>query len=530
MGHRSSQHTCFVSIFVAALLAAMATDCTLADTSMDEIRQQRKQAAHRKRRIVMDNDGNEPVYLMKKATAKALLDCRTTDLAGTQVDTIVYCTWSSGFSFFTHNTKVGEVFTCTAEGFSENKTKDLIAQGTDSLKIVTEFCRKNDIEVFWSMRMNDTHDAWNAWYSPYMVPKLKKDHPEWLVASKEKRSKVGGWTAVDYARPEIRDLAFQFVQEVCENYDVDGVVLDYFRHPVFFKAHAHGGVVGQEERDMLTDMMRRIRRMADEVGAKRGQPVLVTARVPDSVEYCNAIGLDIVRWMKDDLIDLLAVSGYFRLNPWRTSVELGHKYNVPVLACLSESRLKGDAGKIRKGLSCYRARAMNAWSAGVDGLYTFNFFDPKSSLWREIGDPKTIVPLDRMYCTGARGTKVVRRWVVNGDRFLNRDPVSPERPRPLAPDKPANINMVVGEQIVTNGPVDVALDLRIENLKDADLVSIAVNGETLPKGSIGDGWLHVPVDPKLVRKGANKIKVSTSVAANLVLQDLLMWIRPKHTP
>jgi len=41
---------------------------------------------------------------------------------------------------------------------------------------------------------------------------------------------------------------------------------------------------------------------------------------------CRANGFDIVRWMKEDLIDLLMVSGYFRLNPWETSVKLGHKY------------------------------------------------------------------------------------------------------------------------------------------------------------------------------------------------------------
>ena len=40
-------------------------------------------------------------------------------------------------------------------------------------------------------------------------------------------SKVGGWTAVDYAHPEIRDLAFRYVEEVCRNYDVDGVHFDF---------------------------------------------------------------------------------------------------------------------------------------------------------------------------------------------------------------------------------------------------------------------------------------------------------------
>ena len=34
---------------------------------------------------------------------------------------------------------------------------------------------------------------------------------------------------MDYGRPEIRDLAFRFVEEVCRNYDVDGVELDFVK-------------------------------------------------------------------------------------------------------------------------------------------------------------------------------------------------------------------------------------------------------------------------------------------------------------
>ncbi|MCP4646088.1 MAG: hypothetical protein GY851_36930, partial [bacterium] len=42
--------------------------------SLDEIRSMRKEAAHRERRIVFDNDGNEPVYYCAEAAPKALLD------------------------------------------------------------------------------------------------------------------------------------------------------------------------------------------------------------------------------------------------------------------------------------------------------------------------------------------------------------------------------------------------------------------------------------------------------------------------
>jgi len=509
-----------------------AADPTIEPPRLQEAKQHRKQVAHRQRRILFDNDGNEAVYECEKATAAELLAKRTIGLVGTQVDTIVYCTWSSGFGVFTHHTKVGEIFTCREQGFAKNKTADFIAQGTDPLKIVVEFCRKNRIEVFWSMRMNDTHDAWNAWYSPLMFPKLKKDHPEWLVSTRDRKPRNGAWSAVDYTHPEIRDLAFRYIEEVCQNYDVDGVMLDWFRHPLFFKRHAMGQPVGQQELDMMTDLMRRVRRMADEVGAKRGRPILLATRTPDSVEWSKAIGLDIERWMAEDLIDLLAVSCYFRLNPWEVSVKLGHKYGVPVYPCLSETRLRdAEAAKVRGSLECYRARAMEVWHAGADGIYMFNYHDPKSPLWREIGDPKTLTGLDKVYTTGARGVGVIDTWFAGGRKWLNRQLVSPESPIPLEPGKPTAVALFVGDDLAGAAAQGigfaVTLRLRLEGLTHPDGVTVEVNGGALAAGTRVQPYTDYVVGPGLLKRGMNRLEVALKAEhpPKVVLQDVILWLR-----
>ncbi|MCP4641975.1 MAG: family 10 glycosylhydrolase, partial [bacterium] len=421
--------------------------------SVEKIKEMRAEAAHSKRRIIFDNDGNEPVYYCEEATREALLDKRTTALAGTQVDSIFYCTWSSGFGYFTHNTKVGSIFNCVAEepdkgpgsGFSKNKTQELIDNGHDPLQVMVEFGKEHDIEIFWSMRMNDVHDAWGAWYSPHLFPPIKKEHPEWVIGTKENRPKNGGYTAIDFAVPEVRDLAFRFFEEVCQNYDVDGVQCDFFRHLNYFRKVANGEPAGQEELDMMTDLIRRIRVMADEEGAKRGRPILLSVRVPDSAELCKVMGFDIERWMSEGLIDILVVSGYFRLNPWETSVELGHKYNIPVYPCLSETRVRdGEAKKVRASLESYRARAASAWNAGVDGIYMFNFFHPQGLQWRELGDAKTLAPLDKVYCAGVRGYGNLDFWYEGGEQYMNRSLLSPDWARKLTPGQPETVDLVVG--------------------------------------------------------------------------------------
>ena len=537
-----------VNASLAAVLAAICGGRAMAAggkiASLDELRLERKRLAHRKRRIIFNNDGNEPVYYLDEATEKAFLACRTTPLLGSQVDSIFYCTWSSGFGLFTHDTKVGEVFTTTANpkhpkntrgGFSKNKTAAFIKQGTDPLKMMVAFCKKHGIEAFWSFRMNDTHDAWGGWYSPYLFPHLKKDHPEWLVASAKKRSRHGGWSAMDFNHKEVRDLAVRFVEEVCESYDVDGIEMDFFRHAVYFKGPAWGKDASQAELDKLTSMVREVRQATERIGLRRGRPILVAVRVPDSVAYSRAMGIDVERWMKEGLIDLMAVTGYFRLSHWDVSVKLGGRYGVPVYACLSETRMRdGEARKARASLACYRGRATNAWAAGAAGVYLFNAFNPRSPLWRQLGEPKTLATMDKLYTTGARGVGVVSRWMANGERrFLKRSVLSPERPAALTPGKTTTIRLRVGEKVGTLADKklspEVKLRLRVKGLPSPRDLAVAANGTALAEGKGSGRYVDYAIRPTLVRKGENRFDVTLKPAstAKPTLQDLLLWVRYK---
>ena len=167
------------------------------------------------RQIIANNDGCDCLYFPKdkEVTVQHFLDMRTTDLADTQVDTIAYCTISSGFSHFTHNTRAGTLLSRQGSDYGllpsmQNIAPQLAQQGTDVLKEVVQYGRKHTMEVFWSMRMNDTHDAAHTPHNPYFLfPQLKEEHPDWLVGDWKKRTPFGRWSSVDYALPEIRELA-----------------------------------------------------------------------------------------------------------------------------------------------------------------------------------------------------------------------------------------------------------------------------------------------------------------------------------
>jgi len=500
--------------------------------SLDQLRTARQAAAQRQRRIIFNNDGNEPVYLCQDTTPEELLRHRTTPLAGTQVDTIFYCTWSSGFGMFTHNTKAGHVFKTKEDLFSKNIIDKMLAAGTDPLQVMVDFGKKQGIEIFWSFRMNDTHDAGLSGYGPVMfrANPLKLAHPEWLIGTPQQRPKFGGWSAVDFTLPEIRDLAVKYVEEVCQNYDVNGIELDFFRHPVFFKRAAQTGTpCTDDECALMTDLLQRIRTVTEVEGQKRNHPILVAVRVPDSVEYSRKIGLDLSTWLEKDLIDLLITSGYFQLNPWETSVAIGKKYNVPVYPSLDESRVRDvSAKKLRMTVESYRGRALTARQAGTSGVYLFNSFNPRNRIWKELGSVEDLEKQDQDYFASIRGVGAAAGSTLPHQPDQHISTLNPHAPLTVQPGTPVTVPFPFACNIRRAHPDQtprLVLHLQFDQASP-DRLEITLNGESLLSPKVAQNWLEFPLQPEQLKLGENTVMVTLKTGETPVkLLDLRCSLR-----
>ena len=113
----------------------------------------------RERRVIFNNDGGDASVAREGLDdPRDSVDIRTAPLVGSHVDTISYCT-SRTFGVFLHRTEAGTTLVSTEEAYEHNVVPALVEQGTDPLEVMIEYCRENGIEILWSMRMNDTHDA-----------------------------------------------------------------------------------------------------------------------------------------------------------------------------------------------------------------------------------------------------------------------------------------------------------------------------------------------------------------------------------
>jgi hypothetical protein len=523
-----------------AFLLPMATSAQTAKVSakttksytLANLLAERKIAAAKKRRIIFNNDGNESFGQAKTVSKDGLLSPRSYGLENSQVDAIYYCT-SHAWGNFNHDSKTGTILRLKEEKgketlFKNNLTGEFIDAGLDPLKVMVEFGHSAKKEVFWSMRMNDTHDGGQTKYGPVLfgANKIKTAHPEYLVGSQFEKGS-GSWSAANYGLKVVRDYTYTFIEEVCQNYDVDGIELDFFRHRVFFKSTFKGQNALPEEVAAMTDLMRRIRKMTEAEGLKRKRPILLSMRVPDSKEYALAIGLDIENWLKEGLLDIMSVSSYIRLKPWEESVKLGHQYGVQVYPSLDESRISDKVSEsLRSSDLSYRAQAAEAWAAGVDGIYMFNFFNPKSRLWSEIGDPAALAKLDKDYFASVRG--IGKNAAVPHKSYVKVPILNPDSPIKISKDKKGSVELRIGKEDLSTQTATLALRFK-DTLADAKNLEVQLNGHTLDLSGTEKDWLLFKLKSGAPLKQINAISCSVKSAPEkpLVWTDLMLSIRAK---
>ena len=501
------------------------------EAALKKIRELRKQTAQRKRRLIFHSDGrpmdNETIVFPH--------------LPGTQTDA---CTYS-----LIHQFNLARLYrTEVAQPWPPGSLEEY-GDGPDDLERYVAFCRENAYEAFWAQRMNDTHDCADTengrW--KFETNNFKQEHPEFLIGERRTESPSspdekwrledfiqcphGRWSSVDYAHEEVRELLFRSWEEVCKNYDLDGLMFDFFRHPTFFRSTAWGKRASEQEVEMMTELLRRTRKMADELGAKRGRPFLFIARTPDSPGYCKGLGLDIQRWMEEDLIDIWLATGYHRMQEWDEIVRLGHKHGVPVWASMDESRV--PPRELHNTREAYRARAMNMWNAGVDAIYLFNFFykppQAQFELLHELGDPAKLAYLDKMYVPDARGHGNLDYWLKDGDAF-------DKLPRSLpvrfdAGESKTTVNILIGDDLTAarakGYAVSAELHLQFEELSSQEGLSVTLNDETLRSGTLSDSRIRFVLAPELVKKGTNRIGVAFKPGpeAMQVLTGVRLWTK-----
>lgn len=486
-------------------------------------------AVNRPRRIVMNYDALATIFQYKPPNGKADIESLKQfmlgilDLGGSQIDSVGWC-WSEG-NEAPYPSKI-------LPTLLDIRTFTQFPDGTDAVRICCDETRRRGIESFFSLRINGgDHDRKYIDGTVARVP-LKQQHPEWLINWNPDpdgppqpigpHHSVGLW---NFVAKGVRDHKIAVLREIAENYDFDGIEVDFARaSPVLPLGRQW------ENRAHLTDFMRRLRITLLEVADKRGRPLLLSARVPETLVGCHFDGIDVETWARDQLVDILVLGvrsldvdiAAFRRITTGTPIKL---YPCNDFIHHSDGNDPGDTAAY--GLTKGRAVYANWWHQQPDGVYTFNYtyHGQNWSLYREIGSPESLRFLDKTFA-------VQRRGGLRGGGIVPLDPNDWATPRlayattnmlaslPTSLDSAAKADTLLQLHVADN--VHEVAD-RLEYLKLSVRISrtipieVRVNNMLLTGATSRNDWWDFEPLPITLAAGPNLIGIRLSEA--LTKQD-----------
>lgn len=338
----------------------------------------------------------------------------------------------------------------------------LAQQGIDPYALWLARARRRGLKAWLSMRMNDLHNVDDP--HSYMHSTFWREHPEyrrlpWREVDWRDR-------ALDYGRSEVRDHHFALVREYCERYDFDGLELDWMR----FGFHLRPGREWQDAA-LITDFVRRTRRLLDAWEKRRGHRIALGARVPSRPQTALHLGLDGALWARQGLVQMLVVTPFWASIETDLPIELWRRLAGPTvtLAAGLELLLRPYHAYRPLGyntLETVRGAAASFLQRGADRVYLFNYMDSQTAmpdlanypaLLRECGQLATLAGKRR------------RHVVTYADTSAPGEPSGAQLPRTLQQNEWASFRLHVG-------PALQRAMLRMQ-VEDAAPAAIRVNGE-----------------------------------------------------
>ena len=480
-----------------------------------ELAAQRQEMKTRKRCLIYNNDSGD-IYPTGANTPDGFLAVRMKPVLDTQVDSVFYCTGAT--TMFSHQAKVGEVYgKYVTSGDLAKNIEGLKAAGTDALELAVKFCHENELEIFFTHRINDIHDSMDS--CSFELSTWKREHPEYCLGKREDRDKYNledpryWWSSLDFEIDEVREYLLAIIDDVLARYDVDGIEIDYFRSPLFFRPNLTYKPASSNQITLMTGFQRGVRELAYTHGSRRGRPILVAARVPMTKRLCRHVGINIEAWLKQDLLDILTTGGGYVpfTMPTRELVKLGHSHGTPVYPTLSAS---GFAHQGYNSLEGWCGAASNAWQTGADGIVLFNTFpsQPQHPHFTKLGSSKTLEGVNKVFVVD--GGKVTKE----GDL---RQAIETRQILPVAlsaTGAPRTVVFPVGDDIAGAAKAGTlagaALRIRFAGTTPEDIVVVQLNGETIKaRKEAESGWVSYAVEPVKWRRGDNMVSFRVNATA-----------------
>ncbi|HEX7009840.1 MAG TPA: hypothetical protein VF184_07655 [Phycisphaeraceae bacterium] len=448
--------------------------------------------------VMLNDDGDWSFTSLDPEQSRRDILAAIDALAGTPVKTYLRCVGLGSDTLY-YPTEAASV-----AGWRDDPTGRLsdylakvragIASGVDPIRLAGERCKELGIYFFPSVRMNDAHFAKTAPIHPLTGEFWMKHHEQYTLKSPK------NW--LNFQFQEVRDYRLGIIFEVIDRYQdvMDGIELDFNRHPLFFPRGS-----GMTHADLLTEMVAKVRAKLDEVGQERGRPYYLIVRVNPTLETCHYSALDVERWMREGLVDVIVPAQLYDLSydmRIEELVRLGRSTGVKVYPAIyprtehvhafvqspSEADYSGKTTHI-PSVELLRGAASNLWHLGADGFELYNFRTPPGPLGyqahRVFADPAALTMQDRLY------------MITPGKPTLSNEEAK-QIPASLTQEQPISLKLLVGEDFKNPDkpiPSYVGLRIGLRDLPSSLSVRVSLNGRVIHDGPAGKKLTRVTSPP-----------------------------------
>jgi hypothetical protein len=258
-----------------------------------------------------------------------------------------------------------------------------VLDGGDVVKVFIDRCHQRNQTAFISVRMNDAHHKEFTDPKPgdkpgtsigMSVTRFYAEHPEYRLKTGSLR---GADLVQNWNEPEVRAQKLSLIRELCENYDLDGLELDFLRFYRFFREDE---TPLSRRHAIMTGFVKEVRELLNRT-ARNGRHRWLCARVPCHLPPLDVLGLDL-RSLVDIGLDMVnASSHYFTTQQHDLAAIRQQTQGATLFFELCHTIWKGD--KVAAGYDVFPFRratreqlhtaAHLAYSRGADGISLFNF-------------------------------------------------------------------------------------------------------------------------------------------------------------
>lgn len=258
-----------------------------------------------------------------------------------------------------------------------------VLDGGDVVQTFIDRCRQRGQAAFISIRVNDAHHKEFVDPKPgdkpggsigMSVTRFYAEHPEYRI----KPGSLRGTDLVqNWAVPEVREQKLALIRELCENYDIDGLELDFLRFYSYFRPDE---TTRDERCTIMTGFVREVRRVLDQT-AGNGRRRWLCARVPCYLPPLDVLGLDLTALVAGGLDMVNASAHYFTTQQHDLAAIRKQTAGATLYFELCHTVWKGE--KVTAGYDVFPFRratrehlhtsAHLAYARGAEGISLFNF-------------------------------------------------------------------------------------------------------------------------------------------------------------